>query len=50
MYPYDLGWWKNVKQVFFDPIGTGMTDWPIVPECNQYTLTVSGFLSIIIFF
>lgn len=40
IYPYNFGWWRNIKQVFWDPIGHGMMDWPIVPECNQYTLTI----------
>lgn len=43
VYPYDLGWRKNVKQVLnlgCIPIGDGIT-WPVVEDCDQFTLTVS---------
>ncbi|TMW54341.1 hypothetical protein DOY81_000614 [Sarcophaga bullata] len=41
VYPYDLGWWKNIKQVFNNDCvakGTGI-EWPVIDGCNQYTLT-----------
>ena len=43
IYPYDLGWKKNIAQVLnFScmPIGDGVS-WPIVEGCDQYTLTVN---------
>jgi len=42
VYPYDLGWKKNIRLVFnkgFNPVGNGI-DWPVVSGCDQYTLTV----------
>lgn len=42
-YPYDLGWWSNIKQVFINDNvvkGNGV-EWPIKEGCHQYTLTVS---------
>ncbi|XP_001358030.1 palmitoyltransferase ZDHHC6 [Drosophila pseudoobscura] len=41
VYPYDLGWWLNLKQVFNDEcqkLGDGI-DWPVLKGCDQYTLT-----------
>ncbi|KAK8779622.1 hypothetical protein V5799_019037 [Amblyomma americanum] len=43
IYPYNLGVAENLKQVFFTPLGDGIT-WPVVPGCNQYTLTVEQIL------
>ncbi|KAH6948123.1 hypothetical protein HPB50_023061 [Hyalomma asiaticum] len=43
VYPYNLGVAENLKQVFFYPLGDGIT-WPVVPGCNQYTLTVEQIL------
>lgn len=43
IYPYDLGWRDNLKQVFTftgKPISDGIT-WTVVEGCDQYTLTVS---------
>lgn len=43
VYPYDLGWRKNIQQVFnSDQVakGAGIV-WPVNDECDQYTLTVS---------
>lgn len=43
IYPYDLGCWKNIREVFTlsgRPKSDGFK-WNIVPECHQYTLTVS---------
>ena len=43
VYPYDLGWKKNLLEVInFSclPIGDGI-NWPVVDGCDQYTLTVS---------
>ena len=43
VYPYDLGWWMNIKQVFNNDCvakGAGI-EWPVIDGCNQYTLTVS---------
>ena len=43
VYPYDLGWWNNIKQVFNNDCvakGAGI-EWPVIDGCNQYTLTVS---------
>ncbi|XP_058063231.1 palmitoyltransferase ZDHHC6 [Anopheles bellator] len=40
-YPYDLGRWRNLQQVFnlsCIPAGTG-TEWPVIDGCDQYTLT-----------
>lgn len=45
IYPYDLGCWKNMGEVFTlngKPKSDGFI-WNIVPDCNQYTLTVSPF-------
>lgn len=41
VYPYDIGMFKNIRQVLFDPMTDGIT-WPVVEDCNQFTLTVSG--------
>lgn len=41
VYPYDLGYWKNWKQVLnwsCAPVGDGI-EWPVVDGCDQYTLT-----------
>uniref|UniRef100_A0A182Y4U2 Palmitoyltransferase n=1 Tax=Anopheles stephensi TaxID=30069 RepID=A0A182Y4U2_ANOST len=40
-YPYDLGRWKNMKQVInitCTAAGNGV-EWPVVEGCDQYTLT-----------
>lgn len=42
IYPYDLGCWKNMGEVFTlsgKPKSDGFT-WNIVPDCHQYTLTI----------
>ncbi|XP_023223024.1 palmitoyltransferase ZDHHC6-like [Centruroides sculpturatus] len=39
IYPYDLGCWKNLLQVFWNPLGDGI-NWPIRDDCFEYTLTV----------
>lgn len=42
IFPYNLGFWKNVKQVINfsgDPVGDGIT-WEVLDSCDQYTLTV----------
>lgn len=41
IYPYDLGWRENVRQVFKTECvieGNGI-DWPVREDCDQYTLT-----------
>ena len=43
VYPYDLGFKENLRQVFnwketFNVIGDGIT-WPVRPDCDPYTLT-----------
>ncbi|KAI8123109.1 Palmitoyltransferase ZDHHC6 [Lucilia cuprina] len=41
VYPYDLGWWSNIKQVFVNDNvtkGAGI-EWPVKEGCHQYTLT-----------
>lgn len=38
VYPYDLGCWANLKQVFAG--GSDGIDWPVVDGCDAYTLTV----------
>ncbi|EDW67983.1 palmitoyltransferase ZDHHC6 [Drosophila virilis] len=41
VYPYDLGWRLNLRQVFNDECqkrGDGI-EWPVVKGCDQYTLT-----------
>ncbi|GFR02287.1 palmitoyltransferase ZDHHC6 [Trichonephila clavata] len=44
IYPYNLGWWENIKQVFWYPQENGLTDWPIVRGCSPYTLTVEQLI------
>ncbi|XP_022249705.1 palmitoyltransferase ZDHHC6-like [Limulus polyphemus] len=39
IYPYSLGWWQNLQEVFPLPKGDGLT-WPVVKGCSQYTLTM----------
>jgi len=42
-YPYDLGWFRNLKQVFYDSEfkeGDGI-EYAVRDGCDQYTLTVS---------
>ncbi|CAM6000134.1 unnamed protein product, partial [Sphagnum balticum] len=43
IYPYNLGCWKNIKQVLCDPTNNGLT-WPVVEGCDQYTLTVEQLI------
>lgn len=41
VYPYNLGWWYNLKQVFTwtgRPKSDGFT-WDVVSGCNQFTFT-----------
>ncbi|KAH8382166.1 hypothetical protein KR009_002110 [Drosophila setifemur] len=41
LYPYDLGWRQNLRQVFNDECqkrGDGI-EWPVVEGCDQFTLT-----------
>lgn len=43
IYPYDLGIWQNIQQVYNDKLlakGDGI-EWPVIEGCDQYTLTVS---------
>ena len=43
IYPYNLGCWENMKQVFTwsgKPKSDGVT-WDVVQGCDQFTLTVS---------
>lgn len=43
VYPYDLGWWTNVRLVFRLPSESFSSDgifWPVQAGCNQYTMTV----------
>lgn len=50
IFPYDLGKKQNVKQVLSwtcAPIGDGIL-WEINENCDQYTLTVSSFLEILL--
>lgn len=42
IYPYDLGRWNNFRQVYGNFWGSTVGDgvhWPVVENCNQYTLT-----------
>uniref|UniRef100_A0A915KNP5 Uncharacterized protein n=1 Tax=Romanomermis culicivorax TaxID=13658 RepID=A0A915KNP5_ROMCU len=39
LYPYDLGWKENFKQVFIHNSSDGFK-WPIVDGCDQFTFTV----------
>lgn len=39
IYPYDLGWRENLRQVFWRR-GNGVW-WPVRVGCHQFTLTVS---------
>ncbi|XP_005104338.1 palmitoyltransferase ZDHHC6 isoform X2 [Aplysia californica] len=46
VYPYDLGWKENFKQVFRwsgRPKSNGFT-WDVVQDCHQYTLTVEQLI------
>lgn len=46
VYPYDLGYKENLRQVFKNECvakGVGV-EWPVIEGCDQYTLTVSGYL------
>ncbi|XP_022213767.2 palmitoyltransferase ZDHHC6 [Drosophila obscura] len=36
-YPYDLGVWRNIQEIF-NGCGDGIS-WPVRPGCDQYTLT-----------
>lgn len=41
VYPYDLGWQENLRQVFSKRLvaeGEGIV-WPVLDGCDQYTLT-----------
>lgn len=41
VYPYNLGFWTNIKQVitWSGPVGDGIS-WNVAEGCDQYTLTV----------
>lgn len=44
LFPYDLGRWKNIREVFSSITCKPKSDgiyWNVRPECHQYTLTVS---------
>jgi hypothetical protein len=48
VYPYDLGWRENLRQVFnwsgdLRPIGNGFV-WQVVDGCDQFTLTQEQLL------
>lgn len=42
LFPYDLGTWENIKQVFYwtDTLPIEGIIWPIRDGCNEFTLTV----------
>ncbi|KAG8197973.1 hypothetical protein JTE90_029368 [Oedothorax gibbosus] len=44
VYPYSLGWWENIRQVFWEPRGNGLTDWPLVNGCHPFTLTIEQII------
>lgn len=48
VYPYDLGYKENLKQVFNNEnVAKGMgIEWPVIEGCDQYTLTVSKHRSV----
>lgn len=51
IFPYDLGPWKNLQQVAdftCAPVGDGI-HWKVRSGCNQYTLTVNSFISLMQF-
>jgi len=37
IYPYDLGCWQNLKQLFF--LDSDGINWPTKPECHEFSLT-----------
>ncbi|XP_065225778.1 palmitoyltransferase ZDHHC6-like [Planococcus citri] len=42
IYPYNLGWYENLKQVFFKgclPKGDGIS-WDVRKDCSEYDLTI----------
>lgn len=43
LFPYDLGTWENIKQMFYSGATTPIDgiNWPVQSGCNQFTLTVS---------
>ncbi|XP_054156115.1 palmitoyltransferase ZDHHC6-like, partial [Oppia nitens] len=43
VYPYNLGVWRNIRQVLFGSIDNGIS-WPVIDGCDQYTLTVEQLL------
>jgi hypothetical protein len=48
-FPYNLGWRRNLREVFTwncEPRGCGFL-WPVVPGCDQFTLTVSFILIVL---
>lgn len=47
IFPYDVGKYRNIKQVInwsSTPFNDGIT-WDVLPNCDQYTLTVRCFRS-----
>lgn len=49
VYPYDLGWQENLRQVFSKRLvaeGEGIV-WPVLDGCDQYTLTVCYRLNVL---
>ncbi|KAH9390064.1 Palmitoyltransferase zdhhc6 [Tyrophagus putrescentiae] len=43
VYPYNLGFFKNIRQVLFDPVTDGIS-WPVIEGCDQFTLTYEQIL------
>ena len=39
IYPYDFGYSANFNQVFSPGVDLDGIKWPVIPGCNQYTLT-----------
>lgn len=43
VFPYNIGFFNNIKQVLFEAKDNGIT-WPVIEGTNQYTLTVEQLL------
>lgn len=42
VYPYDLGYWQNLKELFFND--SDGINWKLRKGCHEFSLTVSLYL------
>ena len=50
IFPYDLGRWRNLREVFRLTAASGVEDWPVRKGCHKYSLTVGDPAAQFLFF